>query len=143
MEKFDKIMDVLKNMDDCELVSVWNEYCDKVNCFDDRIYSMDELDEIMNGQDAQYILNRAFFGHDQWSEESSFNPNRDWFTFNGYGNFISMDAIGYNKYSGKFMCDYLDEDALTNYIVDNEDSLYNDDIQDVLDEDEDEDTLTA
>ena len=143
MERFDKIMDVLKNMDDCELVSVWNEYCDKVNCFDDYIYSMDELDEIMDGQDAQYILNRAFFGHDQWSNESSFNPNRDWFTFNGYGNLISIDAIGYNEYSGKFMCDCLDEDALANYIVNNEDSLYNDDIQDALDEDEDEDTLTA
>ena len=61
-----KIMEVLKGMEDGDLISVWNEYCDKCNMFDDRIYYMEELDEIFSGQDVSYILNRAFYGHDQW-----------------------------------------------------------------------------
>lgn len=130
----DQIMEVLKGLDDSEMVNLWNEYCDRNNYYDDRIYYMEEIDEIMNGQDVTYILNRAFFGHDQWSEESSFNPNRDYFTFNGYGNLISMDAIGYNEYANKFMCDYIDEDAIVNYILDNMDSLECDEITEILDD---------
>lgn len=131
---FDQVMNVLKNLDDSELVYVWNEYCDRVNCFDDRIYSMDELDEIFSGQDVTYILNRAFFGHDQWSDDSAFNPNREYFTFNGYGNLISMDCIGWNEYAEKFMCDYIDEDAITDYVLDNLDALECDEITDILDD---------
>ena len=131
---FNQVMTVLMNLDDSDMVQVWNEYCDRVNCYDDRIYDMAELDEIFCGQDVTYILNRAFFGHDQWNEESAFNPNRDWFTFNGYGNLISMDSIGYNEYSGKFMCDYIDEDAVVDYVLDNMDALECDEITDILDD---------
>lgn len=77
---------------------------------DDRIYSMDELDEFYNGQEPTEILRRAFYGYDSetWTTDSHgereygpFNPNRDYFTLNGYGNFVSMD---YKDYS-----DHLDE----------------------------------
>lgn len=131
---FDQVLTVLKDMDGSDLVNVWNEYCDRVNCFDDRIYSMDELDEIFCGQDATYILNRAFFGHDQWSDDSAFNPNREYFTFNGYGNLISIDCIGWNEYADKFMCDYIDEDAIIDYVLDNLDALECDEITDILDD---------
>ena len=129
-----QIMDVLKGLDDSEMVSVWNEYCDNCNMYDDRIYDMCELDEIFSGEDVTFILNRAFFGHDQWNEDSSFNPNRDWFTFNGYGNLISMDCIGYNEYSGKFMCDCIDENAIVDYVLDNMDGLNCDEITEILDD---------
>ena len=131
MEK--KIMEVLKGMEDGELISVWNEYCDNCNMFDDRIYYMEELDEFFSGQDATYILNRAFYGHDQWGDNSKFNPNRNYFTFNGYGNLISLDWIGWNEYAGNFG-DCIDEHALIDYIIENNDCLYNDEIQGVLDD---------
>lgn len=133
MNKVEAIMNALKEMTNDELVSVWNEYCDANNMYDDRIYYMSELDEVFSGQDATYILNRAFFGHDQWGDESEFNPNRDFFTFNGYGNLISLDWIAFNEYAGKFG-DCIDEDALADYIADNEDSLYNDSLEAVLSE---------
>lgn len=129
----EKILEVLKGMDDNAIISIWNEYCDKCNMYDDRVYYMEELDDIFYGQDVTYILNRAFFGHDQWSEESAFNPNRDYLTFNGYGNLISLDWVSYNEYADSFG-DCIDIDALVDYIVENNDSLYNDEIQNVLDE---------
>ncbi len=128
-----QIMEVLKGLDDNDMVNVWNEYCERTNSYDDRIEDMGSLDEIFCGQDATYILNRAFFGHDQWSDDSAFNPNRSWFTFNGYGNLISLDWIGYNEYADKFG-DCIDEDAIVDYVIDNMDSLNNDEITNILDE---------
>lgn len=73
---------------------------------DDRYYSMDELDELYNGIEPSELLRRAFFGYDEetYTTDSSgnktygaFNPNRDYFRYNGYGNLVSAD---YKDYSG-------------------------------------------
>lgn len=78
---------------------------------DNRYYPIDELDELMNGKSATDLLNMAFFGHDEetWTTNSygekeygAFNPNREYFTFNGYGNLVSAD---YKDYSA-FLDDY-------------------------------------
>lgn len=74
---------------------------------DDRYYSMDDLDELMSGKTTTELLNMAFFGYDADTYHTdthggrkygAFNPNRDYFTFNGYGNLISTD---YPDYSDK------------------------------------------
>ena len=74
---------------------------------DDRYYDMDELNDIYSGQEPQEILFRAFYGFDAdtWMTDSSgnkeygaFNPNREYFYFNGYGNLVSSD---YKDYSDK------------------------------------------
>lgn len=129
-----QILEVLKDMDNYDLSLVWNEYCDRVNACDGRIESMDTLPDFFSGDDIMNILNRAFFGSDQFNKESSFNPNRDFFTFNGYGNLVSLECIGWNEYANEFMYDGLDIDAVIDYIIDNNDSLYNDDIQTILDD---------
>lgn len=131
---FDQVLTVLKDMDDSELVNVWNEYCERVNYYDDRIESMDMLDELFDGDSVTNILNRAFFGNDQFNSDSSFNPNRDYFTFNGYGNLVSLECIGYNEYADKFMYSGLDIDAVIDYILDNMDALESDEITDILDD---------
>jgi hypothetical protein len=105
-------------MDISELLQLHNNYCDAVNGFDDYIYSMDDLNELCSGQDAFWITCRVFYGE--------FNPNDDYLTFNGYGNFIS-----FNEWKAK---DYIYTDDIIDYIIDNNDSLYNDEIQDLLDE---------
>lgn len=77
---------------------------------DDRYYGMDELDDLYSGQNPQEILLRAFYGYDEetWTTDGSgnkeygaFNPNRDYFRFNGYGNLVSAD---YKDYSGQLDC---------------------------------------
>ena len=73
---------------------------------DDRYFSMDELDELHNGIEPSELLRRAFFGYDEETYTTdrdgnktygAFNPNRDYFRYNGYGNLVSAD---YKDYSG-------------------------------------------
>ena len=99
---------------------------------DDRYYSMDELDEFYNGVEPSEILRRAFYGYDSETyttdssgnrEYGAFNPNRDYFTYNGYGNLVSAD---YKNYSDK-LDHYAVEDMSENrhYIdsIDNDEEL--------------------
>ena len=132
MTRTDAIMNTLKNMDDADLVSVWNEYCYATNSYDDEIFTMDMFSEFYSSYDAEEVARRCFYGHDEWNEESSFNPNREFFYLNGYGNPISIDYVGYNEYADKFMCSQLDEDALAEYIADNNESFDNDELEDTL-----------
>ena len=81
---------------------------------------MDELPELMSGTDTLDLLNMAYFGHDgeawhtnQYGEkvyESSFNPNRDYFYFNGYGNLVSCDEPDYSGYIDTLLITELDEE---------------------------------
>lgn len=74
---------------------------------DDRYYSMDELDELYSGTEPSELLRRAYYGYDEetYSTDSSgnktygeFNPNREYFRYNGSGNLVSAD---YKDYSGQ------------------------------------------
>jgi hypothetical protein len=134
----EKLLELFKNMDDSDIVSVWNEYCYASNSYDDEILDYDRLEDLIkcdSQNDAFYWINRFFYGSDDYSNEGGANPNRDYFTFNGYGNIVSFDYI-YNSYSEKFY--HIDIDALIDYIVENKESFYNDDIQAILDEEENE-----
>lgn len=75
--------------------------------YDDRYYPMEELDEFYSGREPIEILQRAFYGYDadRWNTDSSgereygpFNPNRDYFRFNAYGNLVSTDWRDYSDY---------------------------------------------
>ena len=84
-----------------------------------RIEDMDFLNKLYQGKEATEILMRAYFGHDDdgWHYEDgekvheSFNPNRDYFYFNGDRNLVSTDERDYS--------DYLDLDHVQD-IIDNE-----------------------
>lgn len=74
---------------------------------DDRYYAMDELDEFYTGTAPSEILFRAYYGYDEetYTTDSSgnktygeFNPNREYFRYNGCGNLVSAD---YKDYSGQ------------------------------------------
>lgn len=115
----ERLFDVITDMDDYELVSLYNEYCDNVGYYDDRIYDMDEFDELMDGYSATDLAKRIFFG--------DFNPNDSYFTFDGYGNLKSIS----------YVTDEVCVSDIVEHIIDTEDNLYNDDIQEVLDDWED------
>ena len=98
---------------------------------DDRYYDMDELNEIYSGQEPQEILFRAFYGFDadMWATDSSgnkkygaFNPNRNYFYFNGCGNLVSSDYKDYSDNLDGYAIEAMSENR--NYI----DSIENDDI---------------
>lgn len=132
----ERIMEVIKGMEDAELVRIWNEYCYATNRYDDEIMDAYQMEEwINNCDDKMSLLNRFFYGSDDLDQNSSANPNRDYFCFNGYGNIVSFDYI-YNEYSNKFY--HMDADELIDYIIENEEAFYNDEIQEILDDMEDE-----
>ena len=128
----ERIIDLFREMNDEEVISVWNEYCREVNKFDDEIMDAYELEEWANNSgDTMNILNCFFFGSDEEREGTSANPNRNYFKFNGYGNIISFDYI-YNQFTDEFH--YVDADELAEYIAENEEAFYNDEIQEIIDE---------
>lgn len=94
---------------------------------DNRYYSMDELNDFYSGVEPLELLQRVYFGRDDdtWTTDSSgnktygeFNPNREYFTYNGYGNLVSSD---YKDYSC-FLDDYF-----INSLIENQNHLYLDD----------------
>ena len=107
---------------DEELFNNTIEELDSYNGYlgDNRYYSMDELNEFFNGSEPIEILNRAYFGRDDdnWHTDEhgqkhygEFNPNREYFYFNGYGNLVSSN---YKDYSC-LLDDYFIEDLIENY----------------------------
>ena len=105
--KFDKIIEFFNDHE--ELFNDCIEELDSYNGYlgDDRYYRMDDLDELYLDTEPTELLRRAFYGYDEddWTTDSSgnkihgpFNPNRDYFTFNGYGNLVSADYKDYSAH---------------------------------------------
>ena len=112
---------------------------------DDRYYNMEELNDIYCGQEPQEILFRAFYGFDadSWhtdsrgdKEYSAFNPNRNYFYFNGYGNLVSSDYKDYTGQLDRYAVEAMSEDR--NYIDSIEDDNILSGLFDELEEAEEE-----
>ena len=110
----DEVLEMLKDMNDSDLVAVHNEYCEKVRYDDDRIYYMEELNELMYSMKPLDILR----------EGRNVDTNDDWIRWNGYGNLESTDCPE----------DWMDLDDIADYIVENDEDFDNDDLRDLMDE---------
>lgn len=87
---------------------------------DDRYYEMYELDEFYQGTEPTELLNRVFYGYDAdttWTDDrgekhyGEFNPNREYFTYNGYGNLVSSDYKDYSAHLDKWFAEQVIERA--------------------------------
>lgn len=85
---------------------------------DDRWEDMEELNSLYQGANPIELLDRAFYGHDAdtWHTDShgekefgAFNPNRDYFRFNGYGNLVSSNYKDYSDYLNDSTIEELEE----------------------------------
>lgn len=112
---------------------------------DDRYYDMDELNDIYSGQEPQEILFRAFYGFDDdsWHMDNSgnkiheaFNPNREYFHFNGYGHLISSNYKDYSDKLDEYAIEEMSENR--NYIDSIEDDNILSGLFDELEEAEEE-----
>lgn len=133
MSKYNKILDYIKGLDDSDIVTLWNEYCYTTDRYDDEIMDCYRLEEYAKNTDVMDLLKQFYYGTHERNENSSARPDANYFVFNGYGNIISFDYI-YNEYMDEFNHVYIDE--LIDYIIDNDNDLYNDDIRQILDEEE-------
>ena len=122
-EKVEAIKNIIEGMDESDAVALHNEYCYETNDYDDEIIEMERFDEICEGMTPSDIANHIFYG--------DFNPNHDYFHFNGYGNFESTD----------YPTDWIYPGDIAREVIDRECSFENDEIQEEIDswgEDEDE-----
>lgn len=95
-----KAIEIYNNMLESEMVTdlmfIVNELSNE-----DFIYNMDDFDDIMNGYSPSRLVSMIFYGSSfRYNfENENFNPNDDYFTFDGYGNLQSI--------SGYEIADYL------------------------------------
>ena len=128
------IADIIKYFEENE--DIFNDCMEELDSYngylgDDCYYNMDELNDIYSGQEPQEILFRVFYGFDadMWMTDSrgdkhygAFNPNRNYFYFNGYGNLVSSDYKDYSDKLDEYAVEAMSEDR--NYI----NSIEDDDI---------------
>lgn len=123
-EKVEAIKNIIKDMDDSDAVALHNEYCYETNDYDDEIIEMERFDEICEGMTPSDIARSIVYG--------DFNPNHNYFHFNGYGNFEStVDPT-----------DWIYPGDIARGVVDRECAFENDEIQEEIDswsEDEEDD----
>lgn len=115
MTKREKLIDLIDGMGTEEKIALHNTYCDAANCMDDCIYTMDDLDEVLYGVDKWEFARMIRFG--------DFDCMKDFWGFNGYGNLVSYSAWELPIYT----------EDIADYILSEEDSLGNDEIQYMLD----------
>ena len=78
-------VELVKRLEDSDLVALHNRYCDEMIAPDNEIYTNDSefLDLFQEGNDAHWLACRVFYG--------DYNPCHDWVAVNGYGNLVSSD----------------------------------------------------
>lgn len=120
----EKVREAIENLSNDEAVSLWNEYCSEDGRMDDYIYSMNEFDEIMGNMTPLDVARTCYYGE--------FCPADDYFWFNGYANLESSDFPSMDDKSPFYAKE------LATWIIKNENALYCDEIQEILDEDDEE-----
>lgn len=102
----ERFADFWSELGDSEQIAIWNEYA--YNVGDEPVEDMDNFDELLYGWEPMKIALCIRFG--------DFNPNHNYFRFDGYGNLESTD------YPASEWIDGL-EDDLADFYEDREDLL--------------------
>lgn len=122
-EKVEAIRNIIEDLDTSDEVALHNEWCYANNNYDDVIIDMKRFDELCEGMTPSEVAMKIVYG--------DFNPNHDYFRYNGYGNFEST----YDP------TDWIYPGDIARDVVDNERAFENDEIQEEIDswsEDDDE-----
>jgi hypothetical protein len=115
-EKRDIVEGAVDNLSECVLLNIWNDYCDYNNYYDDKVYYVDELDDLCYNMKPTEIISR-------YGDLDGFEYFKDGVYVEG-----SNDLL-----------DLIDYGALIDCIIDNEKDFDNSDIADALEEIEEED----
>ena len=118
MTKREKLIDYINSMGIEEKIALHNTYCDAANCMDDCIYTVDSMEEILDGVDKWELIRMIQFGE--------FDFTKEFWCFNGYGNLVSYNARELPIYA----------EDIADYVLLKEDSLGNDEIQEILDKED-------
>lgn len=124
MTRQDKINEIIKYLEENEEAAVnCIEQLDNYNGFLDynRYYYMEELPQFYEN-DVENLLDRIFYGYDEdyTTEEHTapFNPRRDYFKYNGYGNLVSSNYKDYSSYIDDYLIEELENHKSDIYEID-------------------------
>ena len=119
MNREERLQNIIDNLEDAELISIWNEIQDANSYYEDHIYYMYEIDELFHDvKVSEFLSNLA----------DDFRVGDDYFK-DGVWGIESFNDI----------YDVIDDDEIINYIIGTEEDFGNDDIREILDEEEEED----
>ena len=121
MTRYERILEVVQDLSEADTVEMWNEYQERNN-YEERIFYMSEVDEVVFC-DRKMTLEEV-----QWLYDNDFNPEDDYFTYDGYDIKTFSDIY-----------EIADDSTLADYIDDNEEDFGNSDLMDIFEEDEEED----
>ena len=113
-----KVIAVLADLSDSDLFSIYNEYADENNY--ETIYPMEEFNDICSSMDPDEIANKIFYG--------DFNPNHNYFVFNGCDNFESFNYVS----------DYISLEDLADYAIRNNEPFCIDELEEMFEGDEED-----
>lgn len=99
---------------------------------DERYYEMELLNEFYNNVEPLELLYRTFYGYDVdnyitnsygQKEYQEFNPNREYFRYNGYGNLISSNYKDYSAWNDKYLIESLFDNIDEIYSIEKNEEL--------------------
>ena len=141
MTREEAIRTYVENLSKGELVELLQYMNGYDGCFDDCVYyDMDEFDEFMSNCSPMQIAQMIYFGGD-------FNPNDEYFRFNGYGNLESAHWDDVEDEAEDLVDDIIDH-LVTYYSGDtpwaeldhlvgaDDDTLFDDDFEEVEEEED-------
>ena len=128
----EKIIDYFKENEETfiECIEELDGYNGYLN--DDRIYNIEELNEFYHDTEPIELLYRVFYGHDNetWTTDEhgekqygEFNPNRNYFFYNGYGNLVSCDYKDYSDKLDSYLIEQLEENRENIYSINDDSDL--------------------
>lgn len=128
----EKIIDFFRENE--EIFACCIEELDSYNGFlqDGKYFFMEDIDEFYRNTDPLELLMRAFYGHDAdtWTTDSSgnkiygeFNPNRNYFYYNAYGNLVSSDYKDYTDYLYNYTVEEMSENRCYIYSIEDNEEL--------------------
>lgn len=124
MTRQDKINEIKKYLENNEeALNNCIEELDSYNGYlnDDRYYYMEELPQFYEN-DVENLLDRVYFGYDEdystEEQKAPFNPLRDYFKYNGYGNLVSSNYKDYSSYIDDYLIEELENHKSDIYEID-------------------------
>ena len=117
-EAYDKIYEYITNItDEYDLMSLWNDYCITNGYYEDEVQDRDALDDLLSNLTPLEII-----------DATSSYDNENFVKFDGWSEVEGFDTVE----------DAIDTDDLINYIINEGDSLNDDNIEEILNEYEEE-----
>lgn len=115
MFDFDKVKEAIDELTRCEMIALWNEYCDANNYYDDRI-EYNDIDELCCGLCPSDVINAIDLDNYNLNDDFAVDSIYGWRSFNYVDDEKSpFDINGLAKYivNSEEHFGYLDDDEIT------------------------------